>query len=63
MPTTQISITELKAHLSEYIRRASASEEIVITNRGRPVARMVAAENPDATAEEGATKPAAGRTP
>jgi prevent-host-death family protein len=34
-------IAELKASLSEYVRRVSAGEEIVITDHGRPVARLM----------------------
>ena len=34
-------IAELKASLSEYIRRVSAGEEIVVTDHGRPVARLM----------------------
>lgn len=35
------SIAELKAKLSEYVARAKAGEEVVVTERGRPVARLV----------------------
>ena len=35
------SVAELKAKLSEYIARAKAGEEVVVTERGRPVARLV----------------------
>ncbi len=35
------SIAELKAKLSEYVARAKAGEDVVITDRGRPVARLV----------------------
>jgi prevent-host-death family protein len=36
-----VGIRELKAHLSEYVARAAAGEEIVVTDRGRPIARLV----------------------
>jgi len=36
-----ISVRELKAHLSEYLRRAQAGEEVVVTLRGRRIARLV----------------------
>jgi prevent-host-death family protein len=34
-------VSRVKASLSEYIRRAKAGEEVIITERGRPVARLV----------------------
>jgi prevent-host-death family protein len=36
------SVRELKARLSLYLHRASNGEEVVITSRGRPVARLLA---------------------
>lgn len=36
-----VGIRELKARLSEYVRRAGNGEPILITHRGRPVARLV----------------------
>ena len=36
-----VSIRDAKAHLSEYIRRAEAGEEVVLTSHGRPVVRLV----------------------
>ncbi|AZV22616.1 MULTISPECIES: type II toxin-antitoxin system prevent-host-death family antitoxin [Mesorhizobium] len=36
-----VSITEARAKLSELVRRANAGEEIVITRRGRVVARLL----------------------
>jgi prevent-host-death family protein len=35
-------VRDLKDHLSEYIRRAREGERVVITDRGRPVAALVA---------------------
>ena len=40
----RVSIGLLKARLSEYLRRAKAGEDVVVTDRGRPVARLVALE-------------------
>ncbi len=37
----QISVSEAKAQLTELVRRAEAGEEIVLTRRGRPAARIV----------------------
>ena len=36
-----VSIRMAKARFSELVERAAAGEEIVITRRGRPVARLV----------------------
>lgn len=36
-----LSLAETKAHLSAVIDEVAAGEEIVITRRGRPVARIV----------------------
>jgi prevent-host-death family protein len=33
-------VRELKAKLSEYVGRAAAGESIIVTDRGRPVARL-----------------------
>lgn len=33
---------ELKAKLSEYVGRAAAGESVIVTDRGRPVARLTA---------------------
>lgn len=41
--TTEVSVREMKDRLSKYLRRAQAGEDIVITHRGRPVARLVPA--------------------
>jgi prevent-host-death family protein len=35
-----VGIRELKAHLSEYVRKAAGGELILVTDRGRPVARL-----------------------
>ena len=36
-----ISISEARTKFSELVRRAEAGEEIVITRRGKPVARIL----------------------
>jgi prevent-host-death family protein len=38
-----VSVSRLKASLSEYLVHASGGEEVLVTDRGRPVARIVAA--------------------
>lgn len=40
MPT--VSVAEAKAHLSDILKQVEAGEEVVITRRGRPVARIAA---------------------
>jgi prevent-host-death family protein len=37
----EVGIRELKAKLSEHVQRAAEGETIVVTDRGRPVARLV----------------------
>lgn len=37
----EISVRELKNHLSKYLRRVIAGDEVVITSRNHPVARLV----------------------
>lgn len=36
-----VSITDLRAHLSEWLERAREGTELVITDRGVPVARLL----------------------
>jgi len=45
MKTAKVS--ELKASLSEYLGRVKAGEEVVVTDRGRPIARLVPIEPHD----------------
>ncbi len=37
----QVTISELKSHLSEHLRRAEAGEVIEVLDRARPIARVV----------------------
>jgi len=37
----RVAIAEAKAHLSALVERVEAGEEIVISRRGKPVARLV----------------------
>jgi len=41
-----ISLADAKAHLSELVDRVAAGDSIVITRRGKPVARLTAASRP-----------------
>lgn len=38
----QVAITELRAGLASWIERARSGEEVVVTDRGVPVARLLA---------------------
>ena len=42
----QISVTDAKRRLSELVRRAEASYEVVVTRHGRAVARLVPVRKP-----------------
>ena len=48
----EVSVRDLKDHLSEYLRRARAGEEIVVTSHGKPVGRLVG-PYPSSDASEG----------
>lgn len=36
-----VGVTELKAHLSRYLKEVKQGEEILITKRGTPIARLL----------------------
>jgi prevent-host-death family protein len=36
-----VAVSELRAHLSEWLERARRGDEVVITDRGVPVARLL----------------------
>ncbi|MPZ54789.1 MAG: type II toxin-antitoxin system prevent-host-death family antitoxin [Acidimicrobiia bacterium] len=38
---SMVAISEIKARLSEYLARVRRGEDLIITDRGRPVARIV----------------------
>lgn len=38
---TRVKIAELKDRLSEHLRRVERGEEIEVTDRGRPIARII----------------------
>ena len=44
---TEVGIRELKNSLSKYIDRVRAGEEVIVTDRGRPVARLSAMDAAD----------------
>lgn len=37
----RVNVTELRAHLPEYLGRARRGESIVVMSRGKPVARLM----------------------
>ncbi len=43
---SEVGIRELKNSLSKYIDRVREGEEVVVTDRGRPVARLCALDKP-----------------
>ena len=50
MKTT--TVTKLKASLSEYLRQVKAGEEVLVTERGRPIVRLAPTVNPQTFPEE-----------
>lgn len=38
----EVGVRELKAQLSKYVARAAEGQSVTVTDRGRPVARIVA---------------------
>ncbi|MEM1332722.1 MAG: type II toxin-antitoxin system prevent-host-death family antitoxin [Actinomycetota bacterium] len=40
MTRTEVGIRELKNGLSKYIERVRSGDEVIVTDRGRPVARL-----------------------
>jgi prevent-host-death family protein len=48
----QVNILEAKNRLSQLIKSAQAGEEVIIANRGEPVARLVPAGKAAVTAAE-----------
>ena len=45
-PVKEINLAEAKARLSALVARAEAGETVSITRRGKPVARLIAADAP-----------------
>jgi len=41
-----VNLADAKAHLSELVAQAESGESVCITRRGKPVARLSAAETP-----------------
>lgn len=56
----EVGVRALKSKLSEYLERAAAGEDIVVTDRGRPIVRLVpfsGASEVDRGIEEGWIEP------
>lgn len=51
----QVNILEAKSRLSQLIKQAQAGEEVIIANRGEPVARLLPTEAP--SGRKGETRP------
>jgi prevent-host-death family protein len=61
MKLMDVGIRELRADLSRWVKRARAGEEVVVTDRGKPVARLVAVDGErkiDRLIREGVVRPA-----
>ena len=50
--TSKVAVRELKDRLSEYLRRVEAGEELIVTSRGKPVARLLPPQAPPVAAGE-----------
>ena len=62
---TEVGIRELRNHLSQYLERVRTGEELVVTDRGRAVARVVPTVGErtiDRLIREGRVTPARRRT-
>ncbi len=46
-PTRRASVAELKAQLSRFLAVVKAGEEVIVTERGKPVARLRSIEDAD----------------
>jgi prevent-host-death family protein len=45
------SVAKLKASLSEYLRQVKAGEEVLMTERGKPVAKLTPTDSSEALPE------------
>ncbi|HEX9462740.1 MAG TPA: type II toxin-antitoxin system prevent-host-death family antitoxin [Alphaproteobacteria bacterium] len=52
----KVNILEAKNRLSQLIKAAQAGEEVIIANRGEPVARLVPASGAAESAETGSAR-------
>ena len=63
----EVPVSELRAHLSEWIGRARSGEEVIVTDRGIPVVRLLGIDSApllEQLMEEGVIgRPPAGHRP
>ena len=52
MQSASVGIRDAKMHLSKYIKMVQKGTEVIITDRGRPVGKIVPIQNEDRTLEE-----------
>jgi prevent-host-death family protein len=52
----EVGIRELHDQLSRYVRRAAEGNEVIVTMRGRPIARLTPMEAPPRLRETGPTQ-------
>lgn len=45
------SVSELKASASEYLMRVKAGEEVLLTDRGKPIAKIIPLRNSELAAD------------
>lgn len=48
----EVNITELRNHLPSYIKRVRSGEELLITSRGKAVARLIPTQDETLAARE-----------
>lgn len=58
-----IPLADAKAHLSELVAQAEAGEDVCITRRGKPVARLTSAEGAKKAVDLGALRALTGAMP
>ena len=46
---SQVSVRDLKTHLSEWLARAQAGEVVVVTSHRKPIARLTGIKQPGTT--------------
>lgn len=46
-----VTVSKLKAALSEYLRQVKAGEDVLVTERGRPIAKITPAASADTLPE------------
>ncbi len=65
MMSIDVGIRELRAHLSRYVEQVKCGDEIVVTEHGKPVARLLPMSGErkiDRLIREGVVTPARSRT-